>query len=829
MNIKRRMLCAYVMHKGGQRQLNSEGDCATIWPEGTGPMVPWPERFPPREHLSRPYDPQPSTPLAFAVYFTDCPENTGASDAGDGDTAGKFLDTAAVTKHGISCAIPSIGDGTDDDSTESASSTMYAIMHKNAVICTAPDGTDYDRVSLLQSLGYWVKIWDSPISENMANKQPYLKDNIEDDVGWKDFMKLQALNLYRHEFVVVIDEQFVLKKPLDDVLDDLRKSGDIAAFVTDPDTNVVSTKLLVLKVSKETYTNIFNTYRSVLYTETGGWGQSGIGTQPGGMGTGGLLDYYMSDPLGNNPNPHTGTELDRCKYANNADETCNTTPFQDIVGYTMTHEICGQPWKCAYHDQENTWSPETKLLCDVFLVHWIQSREEFEDNFNQETSDKSGDFHKEIYHGLCSQAGQTGYTPMLEEMAPALENCVDGSLEFHGCDPLSTSGANTPMGSGLKLEVSVSSPEQCEVFTAGPNNGGAVIPLAGTAEITGTANADTSMVFVIGRSAPYCGADSGAGCSSENYNIQYDDILGCEIAAILDLVLKIREERTVGAVGIVSLSNRRGELATVELPLTDINLFDQGKAMAIESAIRNNDCGTDINYAGAVEKVCEVIESSKTTDNAVVFISDGLPNVGGAPAAYCSNNAAFHTIALGGTANCAGGEDTSLSTIAGATQGSCQEVTNIADIRYILTSIGNIQFQSIQGSTVASESSVNFGCKDVTNFVNKVGIDCQNMSFFCGGEYASAKFQNALGQSGDSSCCVCGGGIYLDIGDLDQVADDTFVPDANSLQVTSFQDMAIMHPGVHTVCTTVIGAEAGVPAANVICKKILVCHNAADY
>merc|ERR1740136_131942 len=844
-NVKRRILCSHVMHRGGQRQL-SDAECATIWPEGTGTLVPWTRRFPPKEHPNNPNGSGPTSEVGFVVIYPNCPEDAPSPDD-DTDpvvSAGSFVDRAAVTKHVIACAIPSMPSTSATDpagsssgtsrtlsgSASPASSAMYALIHPDAVICIGPNGEEYDRATLLQNLGYWVKIWDSPVDENSLYDQPYIADHIEDDVGLKDLMKLQALRLDDHEFVVIVDEDFVLNNPLDPVFDELRESDDIAAFVRDPDTGAISTDMLVLKPSVDTYEDLIDTFKTVPFTGTGGWGDSGIGTQPGGMGTSGLLDYFMSDPEPDtDPNPHTGTELDRCKYANNADETCNTTPFQDIAGYTMTDEICGQPWKCAYHDLENTWSPETKLLCDVFLVHWIQSREEFEDNFNQETSDKSGDFHKEIYHGLCSQAGQTGYNPMLEEMAPALENCVDGSLEFHGCDPLSTSGANTPMGSGLKLEVSVSSPEQCEVFTAGPNNGGAVIPLAGTAEITGTANADTSMVFVIGRSALYCGADSGAGCSSENYNIQYDDILGCEIAAIPDLVLKIREERTVGAVGIVSLSNRRGELATVELPLTDINLFDQGKAMAIESAIRNNDCGTDINYAGAVEKVCEVIESSKTTDNAVVFISDGLPNVGGAPAAYCSNNAAFHTIALGGTANCAGGEDTSLSTIAGATQGSCQEVTNIADIRYILTSIGNIQFQSIQGSTVASESSVNFGCKDVTNFVNKVGIDCQNMSFFCGGEYASAKFQNALGQSGDSSCCVCGGGIYLDIGDLDQVADDTFVPDANSLQVTSFQDMAIMHPGVHTVCTTVIGAEAGVPAANVICKKILVCHNAADY
>ena len=61
------------------------------------------------------------------------------------------------------------------------------------------------------------------------------------------------------------------------------------------------------------------------------------------------------------------------------------------------------------------------------------------------------------------------------------------------------------------------------------------------------------------------------------------------------------------------------------------------------------------------------MENSKTTRNAVVFISDGLPANGGAHSAYCSNNVVFHTVALGGSIDCTAGEDTSL--LAEATKG----------------------------------------------------------------------------------------------------------------------------------------------------------------
>merc|ERR1740124_917812 len=848
-NVKRRILCSHVMHRGGQRQL-SDAECATIWPEGTGTLVPWTRRFPPKEHPNNPNGSGPTSEVGFVVIYPNCPEDAPSPDD-DTDpvvSAGSFVDRAAVTKHAIACAIPSMPSTSATDPADSssgtsrtlsgsaspASSAMYALIHPDAVTCIGPNGEEYDRVTLLQSLGYWVKIWDSPVDENSLYDQPYIADHIEDDVGLKDLMKLQALRLDDHEFVVIVDEDFVLNNPLDPVFDELRESDDIAAFVRDPDTGAISTDMLVLKPSVDTYEDLIDTFTTVPFTDTGGWGDSGIGTQPGGMGTSGLLDYFMSDPEPDtDPNPHTGTGLDRWKYANNADENCNTTPFEDIVGFSMTDDLCGQPWMCTYGDLEETWSPGTKVLCETFLVHWIKSREEFEHLFfNQPTNDNAGDFHKEIYHGLCKEPGPSGYIPMLEEMTPEQENCIDGSLEFHGCNLDHQDETISDMGNGIQLEVSVTSPQQCEVFTASPNNAGAIIPLTGTAEISGIGIADTSMVFVIDRSGSTCDETELQCSGDENFGGAANDILDCQIAAILDLVRKVRNEGTIKEVGLVSFSHKLGrriDSASIELPLTDIHEFDDGKAHAIETAIRGIKCGGATNYAKAVEKACEVIEASATTHNVVIFMSDGLPTRGGAPAAYCSNNAVFHTIALGKEARCEEGKDISLLTISQATQGTCQETVNVANIRQILIDISDAHFLSVQGSTVASESSVNFGCENYPNYVNQIGVDCANMSYFCGGSFAGAGFANTLGQTGDSACCVCGGGIYLAIGDLEKFDDENFVPIENSLLTTSFQRTAVMHPGTHTVCTTVVASEASVPGANVQCKNILVCPNLADY
>jgi len=452
-------------------------------------------------------------------------------------------------------------------------------------------------------------------------------------------------------------------------------------------------------------------------------------------------------------------------------------------------------------------------------------------------AERTGEEHVEIYHGLCKGEGPEGYIPLLREAVPELENCVGGSLEFYGCDPMFTSNPKTAIGSRSQLEVIVSSPQQCDVFTALPNNGGAIIPLSGVVEISGTGIADTSMVFVIDRSGSTCDVTNLGCASDENYDMQYDDILDCEIAAILDLVAKVREEGSVSMVGLVSFSNKLLDItsATIELPLTDINLFDQGEAHSIENAIRSIDCGGSTNYAAAVEKACEVIDQSSSENNVVVFISDGEPTRGGAPTSYCDSNAVFHTIALGELSTCNGGADTSLTAIALATEGSCQQVPKIADIRPILKKIGEVRVQSIKGSTVASESSVNFGCLDIPDFSNSINLGCDYFTKSqCGTLVSGLAFKNTLDQTGDSACCACGGGMYLDVGALTQTNDiaqinSNFTPDLNSLKIVAYEDTAIMHPGTHTVCATMIGSEGGVHGANVQCRNILVCPNPIDY
>jgi len=877
--LKHRLLCSHVMHIGGSRQsrLLSEEDCATIWPQpdSEAKKESWSVSYPPLIHAKPepggPVSPEPKEEVGYVVIYADCPGKDPVTDTtstgGDDVTStvpGQVTDTAAVMKHTISCAngkasVNAAGSPVDSTTTTATTTTttsltasdavssadadamdpnlpapelstvVYAIVHPDAMHCPGPDGVEYDRVTLLQKMGFFVKIWDTPVSEDSLT-QPYLKENIGDDVGLKDLMKLAALQMVDHKYVVVLDENYMLNKPLDALMAEMDRTGAPFAYIKDPITNLIDTDILVMKPDKETSEEIFEKFRTVPYTEDGGWGDSGIGAQPGGMGTSGILEYFINDNTAENP--HTGIELDRCLYANNADDTCNQIPMEDIVGYEMTDDICGQPWKCDIVEKLDSFSDETKALCAAFFHKWIETRDQFDETFTPVTTAADGAYHEEVYEGICNGVGPSAYIPLLPDELPAPENCKDGSLRYHGCDLDMFIATNTDLGTGLSLDVNLNFPRQCEVHYAEPNNGGAKVAFSGYAEISGVALPDTSMVFVIDRSGSTCDEQSLGCASDENYDLQFDDTLDCEIAAVLDMVTKVRVEGTVGQIGLVSFSHKLGtkfDTATIELPLTDIRIPDGQTFHAIEDAIRAIDCGGATNYAAAVEKACEVIDDSITTHNVVIFISDGLPTRGGSPSNYCQNGAVFHTIALGKLASCELGVDISLQKIADSTKGTCQQTDEIASIRVLLKEIADVQFLSVQGSTVASETSVNWGCTDVKGFSSNFGgadfgcVDLYNMNM-CG-----FPFPNTLGQTIANSCCKCGGGVYLEVGDLEQGKGDPVVPRADSLAVTTFQDVATMMPGQHTVCTTVIGAGAGVPSANVQCRNVLICANPADY
>lgn len=254
-------------------------------------MVPWEQNFPPLTHVNNGNTIWPTSNIAYAVSFGDCPDadhvtvtvtdfqtETSTGTTGSSTTVTPaFADTAAIMKYSIACFLPSsvssyppnapleltlgtsnIVENIEFESTSTVTSpntlttstttitdtslnpfisdtgTMYAILPSDGVTCKSREGVDYDRASVLQNLGYWVKIWDPPVTTDSIVDQHFIASAITENAGFNDLAKLHALNLVNHEFVVVLDQNFILKKPLDDVLTTLRNSDDVAAYVKSP-------------------------------------------------------------------------------------------------------------------------------------------------------------------------------------------------------------------------------------------------------------------------------------------------------------------------------------------------------------------------------------------------------------------------------------------------------------------------------------------------------------------------------------------------------------------------------------------------------------------
>jgi len=315
------------------------------------------------------------------------------------------------------------------------------------------------------------------------------------------------------------------------------------------------------------------------------------------------------------------------------------------------------------------------------------------------------------------------------------------------------------------------------------------------------------------------------GCSSdENFDSNWDDSLDCQIAAVLDMVVKLRAEGTVQKVGLVSFSQdmRLIDGVNIELELTDIAVPDGDIFHSIEDSIRGLDCDGATNYAGAVAAACSVIEQSSSLHNLVVFLSDGQPNRGGEVQHYCSNNAVFHTIAIGHLVTCDAFEgasyETSLQKIADDTGGTCTTVSHVPALRTVMKSLTEVDINEISGSLINIGSHTGFGCSDIKGFSAFI-ITCDLIAA-SGDCLALAGYQNAAGISAVDACCVCGGGEFLSVGEFDQI-------NVNGLH-REYNQVARLPPGEHDVCTTVEGMAVGKPHVLKSCQRVYICPHPDD-
>ena len=409
------------------------------------------------------------------------------------DPARAFYDAAAMLRYLVCTECKEL------NYASKYSHNFIAIVHPAAQYCTdSRDGKGtYDRVKVLEQLGYRVEIKGSPIWKDVVS-DPYLQENAPSDLGFRDLMKLHAYTLTRHQVVIMVDFTTIILDPLDEVIDEMLESDQIkASFAYEYATESpalelqrgINTNLLLIKPSYSEYNTLVQLYRSETYNETMGWGGHGVGNFVGALGTSGLLTHYYRS------NPDTDIELDKCTYANVVEDPVDEStgycrdgsepPCEDCrlkfihsVKAGRLNRVCGRPWECPWSGEPEvtgTWDGPTHQLCTAFLADWYEKRLRFEQNhWTGPLSNRTGSFHPDVFLGFCHGPGVFNYEQIIKDqpLPPTPEPTLSPTISPTDSPTLSptTSPSPGPTTSSPTLSVATTAPPGAVIVDVAPED-----------------------------------------------------------------------------------------------------------------------------------------------------------------------------------------------------------------------------------------------------------------------------------------------------------------------------------------------------------------------
>jgi len=278
-------------------------------------------------------------------------------------------------------------------------------------------------------------------------------------------------------------------------------------------------------------------------------------------------------------------------------------------------------------------------------------------------------------------------------------------LALAGSLPAQTNG-NLPGGTSISVDITAPSDGAVKVFP--PGN----IELEGTAAVgEGVPVPNTGFLYVVdgsGSTADPAGGDCGPDQNPGDPESVQDEIIDCEIAAVITLN---NEVAGLGTVGQVAMTHFAGGSVTADAtpaggddaivaPGADANANTVPDVTEVLQSIRvaalfGQDSGfwqftvkpqPDIvgtDFAEAAAAGCSLAGSLSTPTKQVIFLSDGVANAGAdVTTVLPCGGIVFQTFAVGGASSCAGDPNGlgSLQEIATLTGGSCFEIDDPTDL-----------------------------------------------------------------------------------------------------------------------------------------------------
>jgi hypothetical protein len=346
--------------------------------------------------------------IAYAVSITACKNPTD------------LMEGAAVLKHSIH--LSSIR---NPNSTSKYDYRLIAFVHPNATLCE----------SAFESLGYQVKILDTPVDVTQIKNNPDMVRQVTESgcCGEKEFLKLYTFTLLDYPVAVHLDLDTAILRPLDDLFDVMllpaNATKHIPAAMWTPNENVthpvnafftrdypmvlpgrqakrvgIQGGFFMVRPDRRVFDEFCSIIMSGQFVPGPGWGgpKLGYGWFYGAAQIQGLLPYFYG-----HFHPKTSIELNRCYYNQMADrpryegvcmtggkncQDCRDTNIQDI--YSAHYTLCQKPWLCPSPDykwlNEKVWKGRQGELCMKLHHEWHRIRNDLEQTWQTTATSKYG-------------------------------------------------------------------------------------------------------------------------------------------------------------------------------------------------------------------------------------------------------------------------------------------------------------------------------------------------------------------------------------------------------------------------------------------------------
>jgi len=321
-------------------------------------------------------------------------------------------------------------------------------------------------------------------------------------------------------------------------------------------------------------------------------------------------------------------------------------------------------------------------------------------------------------------------------------------------------GSNsTNLPNGAELTVSIDDPLTGTEFLIPADAPDLDVAVSGGASV-GLGEPDATLVYVMDVSGS-TDVDSGAGCGL---------ILNCERVFVKALNEAAIADGSVDEVGLVVYADS-GAAADMAPDGGDQLIIapdaDSYLAAVVDSTYSavgggnggaaqytNKPVGQFTNFAAGLQSALPVVQASSNGANIVIFLSDGLSNLGGgsfgpALADLAAEGAVIYSIAVGQNSACTGGSAGTLQQMADATGGTCTHVVDPGQLPDIIPDLISSSLDSLE-----------------------IAVD---------------------------------GGAKVAIGNAEITPD---LPAPGAVSVTYATTVADLGPGAHTICVTANGSDA---------------------